>query len=171
MFLLNRTLGIWLVVISSLLVSACGFHLREQTTLPPALETLTLSLGTGSYSFNRDIRIALAKAGIQISTEKASKDIHELKVNGLAMKDTVLARASDNDIDQVERRLTVNYFIRNEHGKALWGPRTVSLSIILNSQDSEQSVKSAYNTELMQRATTQLAEELVADLHLAQLKQ
>ncbi|SBS26378.1 LPS-assembly lipoprotein LptE [Marinomonas aquimarina] len=167
MILQARTLWFIPVLLLTLLLSACGFQLRGQTQVPPQLQSLTLLLGTGSQDFDRDLRIALAQAGIRIVDSQPSAELHQLKVNPLELDDTVMARASDNDITQVERRIKATYFIRDEEGKALWGPRTVSISIMLNNQDAEQSLRSAYNAEQMQRASHQLADELVYDLNYA----
>lgn len=167
MILHARTLWFIPVLMLALLLSACGFQLRGQAQVPPQLQSLTLELNSGSKDFDRDLRIALAQAGIQIVEGQPNEHLYELKVNPLEMDDTVMARAADNDITQVERRISATYFIRDEHGKALWGPRSISLSIMLNNQDAEQSLKSAYNAEQMQRASDQLADELVYDLNYA----
>lgn len=167
MILHARTLWFIPVLILALLLSACGFQLRGQTHVPPQLQSLTLMLGSGSQDFDRDLRIALAQAGIRIVEGKPSSELYQLKVNPLEVDDTVMARATDNDITQVERRISVTYFVRDEQGKALWGPRTISSSIMLNNQDAEQSLKAAYNAEQMQRASDQLADELVYDLNYA----
>ncbi|WP_417552163.1 LPS assembly lipoprotein LptE [Marinomonas fungiae] len=162
-----RTFWFIPILILALLLSACGFQLRGQTHVPPQLQSITLQLGTGSQDFDRDLRIALAQAGIHVVEGTPSENLYELKVNPLDVKDTVMARAADNDITQVERRISATYFVRDEQGKALWGPRTISTSIMLNNQDAEQSLKSAYNAEQMQRASGQLADELVYDLNYA----
>ena len=161
--------SLWLapILCLSLILTGCGFQLRDQANLAPELSQLTLSLGPGSQDFNRDLRIALAQAGIKIVDAEPSETLRELKTNPLTAEDTILARASDNDVTQVERRLSLTYFIRDEEGKALWGPRTISTSLMLNNQDAEQSLKAAYNAEQMRRAGQQLADELVYDLRFA----
>ncbi|MBM6549686.1 hypothetical protein [Marinomonas ostreistagni] len=169
MILQARTIGLLGVLMLALLMTACGFHLRGEVNIPPQLQTLTLSLDSGSAEFNRDLRIALAKAGINIVEGEPTADLYQLKVNPISSSDTVMARASDNDVTQVERRISAIYFIRDEQGKALWGPRTISTSIMLNNQDAEQSVKAAYNNEQMRRAGSLLANELLYDLNYAPL--
>lgn len=162
-----RSLWFIPILIVTLLLSACGFQLRGELNVPAPLQTLVVSLSNHSQDFNRDLRIALAQAGIETIDAEPSANLYELKVNPLNTEDTVMARATDNDITQVQRRISATYFIRNETGKALWGPRTVSTSIMLNNQDAEQSIKAAYNAEQMQRVSRQLAEELVYDLNYA----
>ena len=165
---INRHKIQFLLILSfTCLLSACGFQLREQTQVIPALKSLNLSLSHGSLDFNRDLRIALVQAGISIVDIASSDELLELKTNPISATDMVMARADDNDITQVERRLSVTYFIRDKNGQALWGPRIISTSVMLSNQDAEQSVKAAYNAEQMRRAGQQLANELVYDLSFA----
>ena len=119
----SRTRWFTPVVFAALLLSACGFQLRGQIDIPTPLQNLTLALESGSSEFNRDLRIALAKSDINIVEEPPREGLYELKVNPLKTSDTVLARASDNDVTQIERRISSTYFVRDEEGKALWGPR------------------------------------------------
>lgn len=152
------------------LLTACGFQLRGQAPVPAALQQLTLNLDSGSAAFERALRTSLSQSGITIvDSLNANQDVYELKVNRLTTSDTVLARDSSNDVTQIERRLSVNYFIRDNEGKSVYGPRNVSTSITLSNQTAEQSTKSAYNTQQMERAGSQLANELVYDLSYAPL--
>lgn len=162
---------LWLFpILIALLLSACGFQLRQDANFPESLQRLTLALNSGSATFERDLRIALQQSNIQIlEAASESSNTYQLKVNRLNSSDTVLARATDNDVTQVQRRISATYFIRNASGKAVYGPRTVSTSIMLNNQDAEQSLKSAYNEEQMRRVYQVLANELIYDLGYAPL--
>jgi LPS-assembly lipoprotein len=92
-----------------------------------------------------------------------------LVVNGLQTSDTVLARASDNDVTQLERRLSVSYYLRDGNGKVVFGPRTVSTSTVLVNQDASISVRDAYNAQQMEQLGQKLAQLLVYDLSYAPL--
>ncbi|MFD1384782.1 LPS assembly lipoprotein LptE [Rhodanobacter aciditrophus] len=169
--MLQRRANLWVAVpFLAFFLTACGFHLRGQAPIPAALQQLTLNLETGSPAFERDLRNALSRADISVvDALNATADTYELRVNSLSTSDTILARDSSNDVTQVERRLSATYFIRNKDGKALYGPRNVSTSIILGNQNAEESTKSAYNAQQMENAGGQLADELVYDLSYAPL--
>ncbi|WCN10219.1 LPS assembly lipoprotein LptE [Marinomonas mediterranea] len=163
-----------LVALVALTVSACGFHLRGQTPLPERVKTLILTSQSGSANFDRTLRSELAKAGVTLvskdDTSADLKDILELKVNTLASSDTVLARNSTtNDVTQIQRTLSSSYFIRDESGQSLYGPRNIETSSVLTNQDAEESTKSAYNIQEMERLSEQLAKQLVYDLAYAPL--
>lgn len=152
----------------SLLLSACGFHLRGEVNLPSQLRTLLLSSQSGSTGFDRDLRTALTRAGVTIAANDQENPLN-LIVNGLQTSDTVLARASDNDVTQLERRLSVSYYLRDGNGKVVFGPRTVSTSTVLVNQDASISVRDAYNAQQMEQLGQKLAQLLVYDLSYAPL--
>lgn len=163
----SRLCMLFFMVIS---LAACGFHLRGQIIIPDSLKVITLSSASGSNDFDRDLRIALKKAGVTVLDKaQASADIPELKVNAISTSDTTLATNSDNDITQIERRLSAVYFIRNNQGKALYGPRTVSTSKSLANQNAEESTKLAYNQQQTEGMYEDLVSQLLSDLSYSPL--
>lgn len=163
-----------LIAFIALSLSACGFHLRGQTPLPERVKTLILITQSSSASFDRTLRSELAKAGVTlVSKEDTSVDLKgilELKVNTLVSSDTVLARDSTtNDVTQIQRTVSSSYFIRDESGQSLYGPRNIETTSVLTNQDAEESTKSAYNIQEMERLSKQLAKQLVYDLAYAPL--
>lgn len=151
-------------------VSACGFHLRGQTPIPERLKTLILTSDSGSKSFDRSLRIALARAGVSIvDQDKAEEGVLELKVDKIKTSDTVLARNSSNDITQISRKLSTTYFIRQGDGKSLYGPRNISTTLTLSNQNAEESTKDAYNKTQTETMYDDLATQLIYDLPYAPL--
>ncbi|REG84253.1 hypothetical protein [Marinomonas pollencensis] len=169
-FFNNTTRSLFLAFIA-LSVTACGFQLRGQAEIPQALKTITLTSEAKSNTFNTSLRIALTRAGITVVDAKdAADDVLELKVNAITTADTVLARNSSNDITQIERRMRTSYFIRQDDGKSLYGPRTVSTSKTLSNQNSEESTKAAYNKSKEEEMSEELANQLIYDLGYAPIK-
>lgn len=151
-------------------LSACGFHLRGLVKIPNDLQTLTLDSQSGSTSFDTELRIALKRSAVTvIDKASATPDTYELKINAITTDDTVLARNTDNEVTQIERRLSLVYFIRDESGKALYGPRNVSTSQVLANQNAEESTKAAYNAEQTTSMHKDLATHLLSDLSYAPL--
>ncbi|MEL0612733.1 LPS assembly lipoprotein LptE [Marinomonas arenicola] len=167
----NKTTRYFFLALIAMSVTACGFHLRGQVAIPQALKTITLTSDAKSNTFNTSLRIALSRAGVTVIDPKdAGDDVLELKVNAITTSDTVLARNSSNDITQIERRMSTSYFIRQEDGKSLYGPRTVSTSKTLSNQNSEESTKAAYNKSKEEDMSEELANQLIYDLGYAPLK-
>ena len=122
---------------------------------------------SGQVGFDRDLRTTLSRSGVTLLDES---DTHlDLVVNRLQVSDTTIARASDNDVTQLERRLTVSYYLRNPEGKVVFGPRNVSATTVLSNQDGDLSTVEAYNAQQMELLGQQLASLLVYDLSYAPL--
>ncbi|WP_421850858.1 hypothetical protein [Marinomonas sp.] len=167
---LTQTTRLFLLALLTMSIVACGFHLRGQVDIPAKLKVLTLTSNSGSEAFDRSLRIALTRAGVKIINEAdATKETYNLKVNPIASADTELARNASNDISQIQRRLTSNYFIRQADGKSVYGPRTISATKTLTNQDAEESAKLSYNQDQTESMNEELANQLTYDLGYAPL--
>ncbi|MDB4838196.1 hypothetical protein OAH87_07025 [Marinomonas sp.] len=146
-------------------ISACGFQLRGQVNIPAELKTMSLTSKSGSDVFDRSLRIALIKAGVTIvDADAENTTLLNLKVNEITSVDTELARNSSNEVSQLQRRFSSDYFILKVDGKALYGPKNISTTRTLESQDAAESTKQSYNTEQTTLMYTDLANQLVYDL-------
>ncbi|NLQ16039.1 hypothetical protein HGG82_00195 [Marinomonas sp. M1K-6] len=161
---------LFLFALLTLSVVACGFHLRGDVTLPAKLKVLTLTSDSGSDHFDRSLRGVLSKAGIVIINKtNATADTLNLKINPITTADTELARDGNNDISQLQRRLSSVYFIRQADGKSVYGPRTISTTKTLSNQNAEESAKASYNQDQVKIMAEELAKQLIYDLNYAPL--
>lgn len=162
-----------LLITSSLLIS-CGFHLRGQTSLPESLTTLILTSQSQSPTFDRSLKQALTQAKVTLVTANTNKTIEntnvlELKVLPLDLSQRTLSTSTGNDISTLSQTLKTTYFIRAADGKALYGPRFVSVTNILYNQDEAIDAVNAQQEEQMQKMQQELAEKLLQDLLYAPL--
>lgn len=166
----TKTTRLLLLALLTMSVVACGFQLRGQVDMPARLKVLTLTSNSGSDAFDRSLRIALSRAGVTIINEAdATNETYNLKVNPISSADIELARNSSNDVSQIQRRLTSNYFIRQADGKSVYGPRTISTTKTLTNQDGEESAKLSYNKDQTESMNEDLATQLTYDLAYAPL--
>ena len=165
---LTQTTRLLLLALLTMSIVACGFHLRGQTNIPAKLKVITLTSESGSDSFDRALRIALTKAGVVIvDKNSANKDTLNLKINAITKTDIELARDADNDLSQLQRRLSSHYFVRQADGKSLYGPRTINTTKTLTNQNAEESAKLSYNQAQEESMNEDLANQLVYDLSYA----
>ncbi|ETX11064.1 rare lipoprotein B [Marinomonas ushuaiensis DSM 15871] len=159
-----------LLALLTMSLVACGFHLRGLVELPTQLKILTINSQSGSDNFDRALRIALNKAGATVVEKvNATENTLELKINPITLSDTELATNSSNDTSQVHRVLKGHYFVRQNDGKSVYGPRSISTSKTLTNQDGEESAKLSYNTAQTEEMYEVLATQLVSDLSYAPL--
>ncbi|MCW4628003.1 MULTISPECIES: hypothetical protein [Marinomonas] len=165
---LTQTIRLFLLALLTMSVVACGFHLRGNGSVPSKLKVLTLTSESGSDSFDRALRIALGKANVVIlDKNKATKDTLDLKINSITTSDTELARDGNNDVSQIQRRLSSAYFIRQADGKSVYGPRTITTTKTLTNQNAEESAKISYNQAQAESMSEDLAKQLIYDLTYA----
>lgn len=155
----------------ALILTACGFQLKGQLPIPQALTTLKLVSLSSMSTFDQSLKKALSLSGVSLIDEDAQVDnnVLELKVLKITYTDRVLSTASNNDVTEKERKMKVNYFIRNNTGKSLYGPRVVSISRTLSNQNASDDTVLAYNNEQMQDMADDLAKQLVNDLAYSSL--
>ena len=159
---------LFLLVLLCMSLTACGFQLRGQHSIPSVLQKITLNSESGSSEFDRSLRLALKGAGISIiDEEEASAEIYNLKVNKITSSDIELARDSSNDISQLQRTLSSHYFIREIDGKSVYGPRQISTTRALTNQNDDASAKLSYNAAQLRKMYDDLATALVDDLAYA----
>lgn len=159
------------VCLFTLLISACGFHLKGQLPIPQTLLSLKLVSLSGIPRFDQSLQKELTLANVTLLSESTQIDeqILELKVLKITFTDRVLSTASNNDVTEKERQLKASYFIRDHSGKSLYGPRTISVSRTLSNQNASDDTVLAYNNEQMQAMSGDLAKQLVNDLAYAPL--
>ncbi|WP_111638621.1 LPS-assembly lipoprotein LptE [Marinomonas shanghaiensis] len=165
---LTHITRLFLLALLTMSIVACGFHLRGNGSVPSQLKVLTLTSESGSDSFDRALRIELSKAGIVIlDKNKATKETLNLKINSITTADTELARDGNNDVSQIQRRLSSAYFIRQADGKSVYGPRTITTAKTLTNQNAEESAKMSYNQAQEESLNEDLARQLIYDLNYA----
>ncbi len=80
---MNRILRSTLLVSLALGLAACGFQLRRELALPPALETLRLDVADPFSPLERDLAAALERSGATITRRPEAPRI-SIPVNTLA---------------------------------------------------------------------------------------
>ncbi len=153
------------------IISACGFHLKGQLPIPQALKTIKLVSLSAMPSFDQTLKKSLTLADITLLDDSTLVDdeVLELKVLKIIYTDKTLSTASNNDITEKERLMKASYFIRDNTGKSLYGPRTVSVTRTLSNQNASDDTVLAYNSEQMTDMAEDLAQQLVSDLAYAPL--
>lgn len=168
--LLSRYPRTILVVLMAMVMTACGFHLRGLAPIPESLRSLWLNSESGQADFDRNLITALQNAEVTLIPEESVDDnTLELRVQKIEVSDSVLARASDNDVTAITRTVKAYYIIRAKDGKALYGPRLVSVNQSIYNQDASTDVVDALNKSVLSSMLQNLAKNLVSDLAYAPL--
>jgi LPS-assembly lipoprotein len=166
--------GVVLAALSSLsvLVAACGFHLRgtEAVSLPPELATLRLTMGGGAYPpLLVEVRDALlAQGGVQITDDvKASTPVLQILQESVANE--VLATDSTGRVNAYLLNYRVDFSVTGADNKVLLERQSIRmqrelgfsrLSVLASEKQSE-----FLQTEMRRDAARQIVRRL-ADLRV-----
>lgn len=114
----------------SLVLSACGFHLRGATsaTLPPELAVMRVTMGgTGYPPLLIEVRSALLALGTVKLTEDVSAPVPVLQLTGESALQDVLAVDSSGRITAYVLNYRVDFALLGKDGKVLLPSQSVKL--------------------------------------------
>jgi len=146
-----------LLLMSALALAACGFHLRQNAALPPAMKRvhLTVSGGVGS-----DLQRALSRA-LQVSGATIEDDsgpgIAELHVPVAAFGTEVLTLGGYSQISEYAVRYQVRFDLVDAAGKTLVSLQNINMSREY-SYDATQTIG---NASEVQEIESSLVDDMV----------
>jgi LPS-assembly lipoprotein len=158
-----------------LLLTACGFHLREPVHLAPSLQHLYLETNDPYGELERNIRQYLRASGV-IVTATPQESTAVLEILSESTSEQLLSVGSTQQTRQYNLILTVTFIVTTPAGKPLMQPQTVSetqaLTVqadqILGGSNEENNLyhqmRSAIVYTMMNRLTSKAAIKSVMDI-------
>ena len=124
---MNRSIRMTVIAILLGLLSACGFHLRGDVDLPPALEETYLESENPYTGMARALRIELEAAGGRIleSGEGATAVLHIVRE---ISENRILSVGSTGKASEYELFNEVVFSLSDAQGKVLIKPQTLRMS-------------------------------------------
>ena len=154
----NR-IGLVLAMAGVLLLSACGFHLREQIVLPAALQRLSLEFADPLTPLRRDLAAALERAGAEIvAPGTAGAGVLRVPVDSTLTEPLTVSDAARVQEYIVRHRVEVE--IVDAAGKVLLPRATIELTRDY-SFDETQALGAAAEDELLRK---ELQREMVQQI-------
>ncbi len=168
---MKKSLRYGLISITLLLVSACGFHLRNSASLPSALAPIYIGGPAGNSALGRKLRYYLTNSNTEVTPYSAQA----------AYQVILLSEDQDRRIISLDRRglaaeygltMSVEFELRDKQGRRVLGPQkiderrtitnnpdnalTTAQDINLVSADMEQVIASQIVRQLGAYATHKL---------------
>ena len=113
-----------LLLLLTLSLSACGFHLRKQPPLPPELKTLYVQSDQPYELLTLQLTQILRSMGVTL-VDTAKEAPVTLKIFNERYTTSILSESASSSTKQYTLFLTVQYQMQNSSGKVLFGPKTV----------------------------------------------
>lgn len=141
-----------LVAVVTLLLTACGFHLRRSASLPDGMQQLYLS-ASGSSEFRRELSRALAAAGSTLH-DRHDSGVAEMRVSRAKFSNEALTVSGQGRINEYAVRFHVEFEVRNGHGDVIVPHQDIDMSREFT-YDRGQAVGRTAQIEVLQKSLLQ----------------
>ncbi|AHX12408.1 lipoprotein [Dyella jiangningensis] len=114
---MSRVFKASLLLLSTLTLGACGFHLRQSVALPPAMQHVHIT-ASGDPNLQRGLERALASSGATVE-EHAGADIAELNIPVAAFTTDTLTVSGQARVTEYTVRYQVQFEVHDGAGQPL----------------------------------------------------
>ena len=158
-----RFLKVFLALILTLSLNACGFHLREPQTFSPELATVYISTSTPNDPFIQTFTRTLIANNVNLTPypKQASAIIHILNITSGS---TMMAGGGLNISGAYVASLTVTFSVTNRSGQILIAPRAVQQSQNFMSNATQVLSGSSTVNQLTSQMDQSLADQIMLQL-------
>lgn len=136
-----------LVAVSAL--SACGFHLRDNASLPPSMQRIHLTV-SGGGEFQRHLTRALETSGVTVE-DNSGAGVAELRVPVAAFGTDTLSAGGYVRITEYAVRYQVQFDVADAEGRTLVPHQRIDMSREY-SYDATNTVGNASQVQEIQRS-------------------
>ena len=155
----SRRIHVFAALLASLLLSACGFHLREQIVLPAPLQRVSLEFADPLTPLRRDLAAALKRAGAEV-VATGTEGVGVIRVPVDTMLTEPLTVSDAARVQEYIVRYRVELEILDAAGKVLLPRGTIELTRDY-SFDETQALGAAAEDELLRE---ELQREMVQQI-------
>lgn len=113
---MSRVFKASLLLVSTLVLAACGFHLRQSVALPPGMQRVHVT--AGNVNLQRGLARALASSGITVE-EHAGTGIAELNAPVAAFSTETLTVSGQARVTEYTVRYHVEFDVKDGAGQPL----------------------------------------------------
>lgn len=121
-----RLLQASMLLASALALTACGFHLRENVSLPPSMQKIHLDV-SGNSEFERHLARTLETSGVNV-VDASGPGIAELRAPVVRFGGESLTAGGYVRITEASVRFHVEFDVVNAAGQVLLSKQTIDMS-------------------------------------------
>ncbi|HET9031708.1 MAG TPA: LPS assembly lipoprotein LptE [Dokdonella sp.] len=144
------------IVLLAILLSACGFHLREEVRLPTGMQRLAIQGVDALSPLGRDLRKALTRSGAQI-VEGSAQPSAVLRIGNNTIRTDVLSIGGNARANEYTIRYHVEFDVVDASGTSMLSMQTLELSRVFTF-DASQALGIAAEQDLL---TNELQRDMV----------
>ena len=122
-----KALRLPLLVLLAVLVSSCGFHLRGEAQLSPAMQVLSIEGADALSPLGRDLRKALVRSGARV-VEAGTGGAAVLRIGSNQFRTDVLSVGGNARANEYTIRYHVEFDVVGAGATSLLAKQTIELS-------------------------------------------
>lgn len=123
---MSRVFKASLLLLSTLALGACGFHLRQSVALPPAMQRIHVTVN-GDNNLERSLSRALASSGTTVE-DHAGAGIAELNVPVAAFSTETLTVSGEARVTEYAVRYQVQFEVHDGAGQPLLARQRIDMT-------------------------------------------
>ena len=158
---MSRSLSL-LLVLSTLLSSGCGYHLRGEANLPPEMQKTRLIINDEYSTLARRLRVTLERSGVEFVAADQATAILEVPQNQIVTE--VLTIADNARVREYRVTATVKFRLTDTRGQELIGWQTLRQSREISFDEQRILASSREQEYLREDLAETMAQLLVARL-------
>jgi len=155
-------------------LTACGFHLRGHSPIPPELSVLYLQTDSPYSAFSKQLKQYLIASKVNL-VESAEDAPITLKVISAKSSQALTSSGANGQTNTYNLAYTVTYQLLNNNGVAIQTPQTVvstrDYSVTSNQLLSDTNVQSSLVDQMQREAIYQMITRMRAPNTLKTIKQ
>lgn len=116
-------------------LGACGFHLQQESRLPPAMDHVRLVIQNPYNAYARRLSILLEQAGVELATGDAATATLEITVNSIRKE--ILTIGDNARVREYRIRHTVSFRLVDAEGTVLVPEQTLEQSRVISFDEQD----------------------------------
>lgn len=161
-----KCLSLFALVGVCLLITACGFKLRNEKPLPPELRVLAVESGTPYGLLTIQLKQLIRSLGVRIATDPTEAQM-TLRIFDEAYRTITLSQSASASTKEYTMFFEVQFQLQDTKGKVLFGPRKIvaSRNYMVNTDQvlSSTTEQETLQKEMQRDAVYQILNQLSSD--------
>jgi LPS-assembly lipoprotein len=151
-----------LLVLTALLSSGCGYHLRGEANLPPEMQKTQLIIDDEYSTLARRLRVMLERSGVEFVAAEQATAVLEIPQNRIVTE--VLTIADNARVREYRVTATLRFRLTDTRGQELIGWQTLRQSREISFDEQRILASSREQEYLREDLAETMAQLLVARL-------
>lgn len=151
-----------LLVLTALLSSGCGYHLRGEANLPPEMQKTQLIINDEYSTLARRLRVMLERSGVEFVAAEQATAVLEIPQNRIVTE--VLTIADNARVREYRVTATLRFRLTDTRGQELIGWQTLRQSREISFDEQRILASSREQEYLREDLAETMAQLLVARL-------